>query len=80
MIFPREAHTSKYSYFIRSVVMAKAYFNMKEKRHIYSHTIYNFELFACSLSCINKTKQNKTKKPNQNKRTQKQHNENFENS
>lgn len=63
MIFLKEAHTSKCSYFIRSVVMAKAYSNAKEKRRVYSHTVYNFILFACILRPYKKkTKQNKKPK------------------
>lgn len=57
VVFPREEKASKCSYFIRTVVTAKALFNEKEKSHLSSHTIYNFinlpfELFAYNINCI----------------------------
>lgn len=60
VVFPREEKASKCSYFIRTVVMAKALFNEKEKSHPSSHTIYNFinppfELFACNRSCLQRS-------------------------
>lgn len=39
VVFPREAKASKCSYFIRTVVTAKTFFNEKEKSYFFTHYI-----------------------------------------